>query len=90
MGGGTVLDLGAYVMQLAILVLGRDPTSVQALGHINKEGVDESMTCTITYKGGRTAVLSTHTKVELPNSAFIVGTKGTIQVKMEWQVWRVA
>uniref|UniRef100_A0A1B6DG04 Trans-1,2-dihydrobenzene-1,2-diol dehydrogenase n=1 Tax=Clastoptera arizonana TaxID=38151 RepID=A0A1B6DG04_9HEMI len=80
LGGGTVLDLGVYVLQLAVLVFGHKYISVQALGHLNEEGVDDSMSCIITYPEHGIAVLSTHTKAELPNSAFIVGTLGTIKV----------
>lgn len=80
LGGGTVLDLGIYTVQLATLVLGDKPSSVKASGHLNSEGVDMSMSCVLTYANGATAVLSTHAEVELPNNAVIVGTNGSIEV----------
>lgn len=80
LGGGTVLDLGIYTLQLATLVLGDKPSSVKASGHLNSEGVDMSMSCVLTYANGATAVLSTHAEVELPNNAVIVGTNGSIEV----------
>lgn len=81
LGGGTVLDLGVYVLQLIVLVFGNEkPTTLKAVGHINQEGVDESVSCILTYPGGRTAIMNTHSKVVLPNISYIVGTKGTIEV----------
>ncbi|KAG8253982.1 trans-1,2-dihydrobenzene-1,2-diol dehydrogenase-like [Homalodisca vitripennis] len=80
LGGGTVLDLGIYTLQMATLVLGNSPIKVVAAGHLNDEGVDEAMSCVLSYPGGATAVLSTHSKVLLPNTAYIVGTKGSFTI----------
>merc|ERR1712192_148060 len=52
LGGGTILDLGIYTIQLAQLV----------------------------YAKGGTATLVTHSRVQLPNTATIIGTQGTITV----------
>ncbi|XP_014211051.1 trans-1,2-dihydrobenzene-1,2-diol dehydrogenase [Copidosoma floridanum] len=85
LGGGTVLDLGVYAIQLACLVYGHEkPVSVKAGGVLNGEGVDSSMSATLIYSSGRTATLVTHSEVELPNEALIVGTKGTIRMPRFW------
>lgn len=80
LGGGTVLDLGIYTLQLATLVFGNKPSTVVAGGHLNQEGVDQDMAAILTYPSGATAVLATHSRVRLPNTATIVGTKGSIEV----------
>ena len=81
MGGGTVLDLGVYVINIAEQVfVGETPEKVLAVGHLNKNGVDLDFTAAVQYKNNRTAALSTHSMVELPNEAIIVGSKGTIRV----------
>ncbi|XP_054273142.1 trans-1,2-dihydrobenzene-1,2-diol dehydrogenase-like isoform X1 [Macrosteles quadrilineatus] len=80
LGGGTVLDLGIYTLQMAMLVFGGQPSSVVAAGHLNTEGVDVDSVTVLTYPAGGTAVCSTHSKVQLPNTAHIVGTKGTITI----------
>lgn len=80
LGGGTILDLGVYVLQLAQLVFKSEPTEVVCGGHVNASGADEAMSCVLTYSGGRTASLTTHSRVLLPNEATLVGTKGTIKV----------
>jgi dihydrodiol dehydrogenase / D-xylose 1-dehydrogenase (NADP) len=81
LGGGTILDLGVYVLQLAQFVFGPSPPEhVVAQGELNENGVDTSTSITLKYKGGKTATVCTHARVKLPNEAFIVGTKGTIKV----------
>jgi dihydrodiol dehydrogenase / D-xylose 1-dehydrogenase (NADP) len=81
LGGGTVLDLGVYCVQLASLAMGKvSPDKVIAGGHLGPGGVDESTSSTVLYSGNRTATLVTSSRVDLPDEAFIVGTKGTIKV----------
>jgi len=86
LGGGTILDIGIYCTQFAQHVFnGEKPIKVIGAGHMNSEGVDESTSVTLLYSGGRTATFVTNSKVELPNEAFAVGTKGTL--KLEAPFW---
>jgi len=80
MGGGSILDLGIYTIQLAQLVFGGEEPLVVGAGHQGEDGCDESTSTSLLYTGGRTATLITHSRVQLPNTAVIVGTKGTITV----------
>jgi len=80
LGGGTILDIGIYTLQIATLVFGSSPSKVVAAGHLNKEGVDESMTCVLTYPSGASAVLSTHSRVFLSNAVHIDGTLGSVTI----------
>jgi dihydrodiol dehydrogenase / D-xylose 1-dehydrogenase (NADP) len=80
LGGGTVLDLGVYCTQFAALVFGERPERIIAGGCLNEEGVDSSTSSTLIFSGGRTATLVTSAKVQLPNEAFAVGTKGIIKL----------
>nr|CAD7267335.1 unnamed protein product [Timema shepardi] len=81
LGGGSILDIGVYVLQLAVLVFGPViPEKILASGDLNKEGVDSSVAAILNYGAGKVATLSTHTRVTFPNEAFIVGTKGTIKM----------
>ncbi|ODM96051.1 Trans-1,2-dihydrobenzene-1,2-diol dehydrogenase [Orchesella cincta] len=81
LGGGTVLDIGVYCVQFAEFIFGEKPLQVISGGHLNTNGVDESTSTTLIFSKGRTATLVTHSKVELPNEAVIVGTKKTLKVK---------
>jgi len=80
LGGGSILDLGVYTVQLAQLVYGGEEPTVKASGHLGQEGCDESASISLTYSKGRTATLVTHSRVNLPNQAIIIGTKGTLSL----------
>jgi len=81
MGGGTILDIGIYCIQFASWVFGGEkPLKVISSGHMNEHGVDSSTSTTLIYSNGRTATLVTHCKVELPNEAWAIGTKGSMKL----------
>ena len=80
LGGGSILDLGIYTVQLAQMVFGGERPAVTAAGQLGVEGCDESASISLTYTGGRTATLVTHSRVNLPNEAVIIGTKGTLKL----------
>lgn len=80
LGGGAVLDLGIYMLQLVQFIYKDPPTDIVCTGHLSKAGVDESISCALKYKDGRTATLSAHTRANMTNKAEIVGTKGAITV----------
>ncbi|XP_012533545.1 trans-1,2-dihydrobenzene-1,2-diol dehydrogenase-like [Monomorium pharaonis] len=84
LGGGTILDLGIYCLQFACLVYNEMPESIKATGFLNENNVDMSMSATLTYKGSRTATIMTSALVNLPNEAYICGTKGIIKVPQFW------
>ncbi|XP_072942248.1 trans-1,2-dihydrobenzene-1,2-diol dehydrogenase-like isoform X2 [Epargyreus clarus] len=84
MGGGAVLDLGVYMLQLIQFVYKEPPTDLMCTGHWTKLGVDESISCALKYKEGRTATLSAHTRATMTNKAEITGTKGTITLDYFW------
>lgn len=84
LGGGTILDLGIYCLQFASLIYNEYPENVKAAGFLNEDGVDVSMSATLTYKGNRTATIMTHGLAQLPNEAHICGTKGSIKVPNFW------
>ena len=41
LGGGAVMDLGIYAIQLALLVLGEEPERVIATGYLNEYGMEK-------------------------------------------------
>lgn len=85
LGGGTILDLGVYNIQLASLAFnGEKPIAIQASGQVNEDGVDTSVSATLSYKNGRTATIVTQSHVALSNEAIIAGTKGILRVPQFW------
>lgn len=84
LGGGVVLDLGVHMIQLVQYLYKEAPIDLVSTGHLSSAGVDESMSCSLKYSNGRTATLSAHTRVTLPNRAEIIGTQGTIVMDFFW------
>ncbi|XP_041975557.1 trans-1,2-dihydrobenzene-1,2-diol dehydrogenase-like [Aricia agestis] len=84
LGGGAVLDLGIYMLQLLQFIYKDPPTDIMCTGHLSKTGVDESISCALKYKNGRTATIAAHTRATMTNRADIVGTKGTVALEYFW------
>ncbi|KAM3967633.1 trans-1,2-dihydrobenzene-1,2-diol dehydrogenase [Aphomia sociella] len=84
LGGGVVLDLGIYMLQLVQFIYKDPPTDMVCTGHLSKTGVDESVSCALKYKDGRTATLAAHTRATMTNKADIVGTKGSLVLDYFW------
>lgn len=80
MGGGTVLDLGIYVIQCCQWVFQQAPKSITATGTLNEEGVDLEMSAEIIYSDSQKGRIKTSAVNTLSNEAKIVGTKGQIKV----------
>jgi predicted dehydrogenase len=75
-GGGALLDLGIYPLQLASWVLG-PPDDVAAVGETD---VDETVAATLHHPGGRLAVVKASIRVNLTCTARIVGSEGSIEL----------
>ncbi|KAI1294784.1 Trans-1,2-dihydrobenzene-1,2-diol dehydrogenase [Halotydeus destructor] len=82
LGGSATLDIGVYCIN-AILMAVRDekPSEIKALGFLNDDGVDSTVSAVLKFANGVTASLTTHAKVNLPNEAVITGTEGTLILK---------
>lgn len=80
LGGGTVLDLGIYTIQVCQWVFQQTPKSIKATGKLNDDGVDVEMTAEIQYGDNKVGKMKTSSLKELSNTVKIVGTKGTISV----------
>jgi len=78
-GGGALLDLGCYPVQLAHFVLGA-PTSVSAVARIGETGVDEDTIVAMSFAGGAVAVAQSAIRTPLPCDARITGAAGTIEL----------
>ena len=77
LGGGALLDLGIYPLQLASLVLG-PPTDVHAVGTLGTTGADENVAAVLAHESGALATVRAATRVNLACAARISGTGGVI------------
>ncbi|XP_014283666.1 trans-1,2-dihydrobenzene-1,2-diol dehydrogenase [Halyomorpha halys] len=78
---GTVFDYGVYVLQLALLIFGRNPLTLSAEGDLNENGMDENIIYILKYENGKRAILCTHSQIKMDNSAVVYGSKGHIKLK---------
>lgn len=75
LGGGALLDLGVYTVDLARLLLG-DPSRVEAVGTLAATGADAESTVALGFPGGARALLDQSLLTRLPGTALVVGTRG--------------
>ncbi|KAJ6654440.1 hypothetical protein lerEdw1_007033 [Lerista edwardsae] len=81
LGGGALLDIGLYCVQLACMVFnGERPQSIVASGFLHETGVDRTASIILNYTGQRQAVLSYTMTIQMPNRASISGTEGIIEI----------
>jgi dihydrodiol dehydrogenase / D-xylose 1-dehydrogenase (NADP) len=84
LGGGTILDLGIYTIQLSLWAFGGYPVEIKADGALNEEGVDIDVKGELKFANGGVAKIRTSGTEELRNSAIIRGTKGTVELYTFW------
>ncbi|MDR6636986.1 Gfo/Idh/MocA family oxidoreductase [Paenarthrobacter nitroguajacolicus] len=78
MGGGSLLELGVYPVQLAHWMLGR-PTDVAASSQLNDSGADLDTSALLSFSRGTATIRSSVTS-PLPNQARILGSTGYISL----------
>lgn len=79
LGGGSLLELGVYPVQLTHWLLGNEP-SVAAVGHYSSSGVDLDTAALLSYPTGGTGIVKSSIRTPLPNDARVLGTEGFIQL----------
>ena len=79
LGGGAVRDVGCYPIDLANLLVGRDPEAVTAAS-IVRDGIDTTTLGTLHY-GDVIASFSCGFDAPAGNSALVIGSGGTIAVR---------
>ncbi|MCK4880223.1 MAG: hypothetical protein KAS82_06175, partial [Bacteroidales bacterium] len=80
LGGGSLLDLGVYVISFASMIFNKPPDSVVGFGHIGALGSDEQGAALLKYDKGEIANLSFALRTNAVNDAYIYGTEGYIKV----------
>jgi predicted dehydrogenase len=80
LGGGSVLDVGVYVLSLATNLLG-EPTLMKSQVKRTPTHVDATANMILQYPNGAMAHLISSIALNTPQNASIVGTKGRIYVK---------
>jgi predicted dehydrogenase len=79
LGGGALLDLGIYPLQLCSLVFG-NPDNVVAAGRLGATGVDEHVAAVLHHPDGGLGVVKAAIRVSMTCTARIAGTDGSIDL----------
>lgn len=79
LGGGALLDVGIYPLSFATMVLGL-PERWQGYAQLSQTGVDELDAITLIYERGAVALLSCSLRINRPQEAWIMGTKGYLKI----------
>lgn len=76
LGGGALLDVGIYPVDLARLLLG-DPLSIRASGNLTGTGIDTDVGMLLTFAGGARALLEASIVHAPPAAAVVTGNLGS-------------
>jgi dihydrodiol dehydrogenase / D-xylose 1-dehydrogenase (NADP) len=80
LGGGSLLDVGVYVISFASMIFHKSPVEAIGLSHIGEWGSDEQGVAILKYDKGEIADLSFALRTAAANEAYILGTEGYIKV----------
>jgi predicted dehydrogenase len=80
LGGGSLLDVGVYVISFASQIFNKAPIESIGLAHIGEYGSDEQGVAVLKYDKGEIADLSFALRTEAVDQAYIFGTDGYIKV----------
>jgi predicted dehydrogenase len=83
LAGGCLLDMGIYPVAIARLFMADVPRDVYVIARHAPNGVDDDVSMLFDY-GERVASLATSFRTKLPNTAFIIGAEGTIEIPHFW------
>jgi len=81
LGGGAILDIGIYPIQLACLMFNNEtPIKITATGHLMDTGVDECCTIVLLFSDQRIAQINISTNTTMFAPTYLVGTKGVLNI----------
>lgn len=80
LGGGALMDIGCYCVNMARWVAGTEPTEVQGKAIFGKTGVDETITGILRFPKDLLAVFDASFQADYRESLQIQGTEGRIDV----------
>ncbi len=93
LAGGALLDTGVYNLHFADMVFKKPPVEVTGLCAMDTDEhhlqVDEQGSYIIKYDNGELAVMTSAVRTAMPDTAYIYGTKGFIEIPVFWKPSRM-
>lgn len=83
LAGGCLLDMGIYPIAIARLFTNRAPDDMQIVARMAPNGVDDDVAMLFDY-GDCTASLACSFRSKLPNTAYVIGTEGYVEIPHGW------
>jgi predicted dehydrogenase len=80
LGGGALMDVGCYCVNLSRTVMGSEPVEVQAFARWSTSGVDDQLVGTLRFADGALAQFDCALSVERRESYEIAGTGGSLTI----------
>lgn len=91
--GGGLLDTGVYNFHFTDMILDKEPVALTGLASFDTDDmhlqVDEQATYIAQYDHGELAVMTSGIRTEMPQNAYIYGTRGYIEVPVFWKPTRM-
>lgn len=84
LAGGCLLDIGIYPISLAWLFTQAHPVSVDVVSRFAPNGVEDDLSILFNYEDC-VATLGASARVKLPNTAYVIGEKGMIEIPNCWR-----
>ncbi len=83
-GGGSIMDVGCYSMNLIRNALGSEPTEINATAHIHEYGVDDYAAGWLKFGPNTLATFTSGMTIESDMGTYFAGTKGRLSVDGPW------
>ena len=84
-GGGAIMDVGTYCVNLSRQLAGSEPTEMQAIAHLYEgNGVDDYAAGMMRFGDELLATFTCGMTVDSDQGTYIAGTKGTIKINAFW------
>jgi predicted dehydrogenase len=80
LGGGALMDVGCYCVNVSRTIVGEEPVSVQATASWTDRGVDEALAGMMRFAGGAVAHFDCSLALERSESYEVAGTDGQLSV----------
>lgn len=80
LGGGALMDVGCYCVNVSRTLVGEEPQRVQAFAEWGESGVDLRMAGTLQFPGGVLASFDCALTLDRRESCEVAGTEGTLRM----------